>query len=37
MDSLDIEEKEIIESYKQDEWISTDGNLKEIIMIAAQN
>ena len=36
MDYLDKEEKEIIESYENDEWISSDDKLKESITKAAQ-
>lgn len=36
MTYLNKAEKEIIESYKLDEWISTDKNLKESISNAAK-
>lgn len=37
MDSLDKEEKEIIEFYERYKWISTDESLKETISNAAKN
>jgi len=37
MDYLDKEEKEIIESYENEEWVSSDKTLKEEIEKAAKN
>jgi len=37
MDYLDKEEKEIIESYETDEWVSSGEDLKEEIKKAANN
>lgn len=37
MDYFDKEEKEIIESYENEEWVSSDKTLKEEIEKAAKN
>lgn len=37
MDYLDKEEKEIIESYEKEEWVSSGNELKEEIKKAAKN
>jgi len=37
MDYLDNEEKEIIESYENEEWVSSDKTLKKEIEKAAKN
>lgn len=37
MDHLDKEEKEIIESYENEEWVSSGDELKEKIRKAAKN